>query len=168
MSESLDLLMSFVQQNNRVCIEFAYGTETILVQLITNEPHRRAGNGLRMRLFVPLEAPSDDHLRTANRLNQTEATGGADCMHCGAWCVDRGPSPGSQRSYLQYQLFVPNALHRLGLAQDVMFLASKRAHWTDWGIHGEKSKADARQIMMERMTNWLRRATTALKGRDRV
>lgn len=136
-------------------VEFPFGEETSFARLDAADPHRRIGNGLRVRLFLPVEGTADEQLERANALNQAEALGGSETMHYGAWCLDAGAAGERDTPLLQYQMFMPNGFHRVGVAQDASYGVARRAQWVDWGMHGEASTDDSRRAMMHNMRTWL-------------
>jgi hypothetical protein len=127
-------------------LEVAFDDEATLIVLDAREPHWRAGAGLRVRLRPPMDLSPQDASRHANALNLTEALGGSMAAHYGAWCWDSWTPSRQSPCALAYQLFVPNALHRTGVAQDCAASFVKRARWMDWGLHGVES-ADPWKVM---------------------
>ena len=94
-------------------------------------------------------------MERANTLNRAEALGGSETMYYGAWCLDAGASDGD-KPRLQYQVFFPNAFHRVGVAQDASYGVARRAQWVDWGMHGVASAVDPRTVMMHNVRTWLK------------
>ncbi len=138
-----------------IAVEFPFADETSFARLAADEPHRRIGNGLRVRLFLPVEGTPDEQVERANTLNQAEALGGVETMHYGAWCLDAGATGDRERPLLQYQMFIPNAFHRVGVALDASYGVARRAQWADWGMNVQVSTADPRVLLMDRMRTWL-------------
>lgn len=138
-----------------IAIEFPFAGETSLARLDVEEPHRRIGNGLLVRLFLPTTGSTGELLERANALNEAEALGGAETMHYGAWCLAASPTGDQARRFLQYQAFLPNAFHRVGIAQDAANSVARRAEWADWGVNGRSSATDPRAVMLRNMRNRL-------------
>ena len=90
-----------------------------------------------------MDLSPQDASRHANALNLTEALGASMATHYGAWCWDSWSPSRQSPCALAYQAFVPNALHRTGVAQDCAVSFVKRARWMDWGLHGVESTIDA-------------------------
>ena len=128
-------------------LEVAFDVETALIVIDASETDRRAGTGLSVRLRLPLELTPQDASRQANALNLTEALGASMATHYGAWSWESWPSSRQSSCTLAYQVFIPNALHRTGVAQDCAASFVKRARWMDWGLHGVESAADPWKVM---------------------
>ena len=92
--------------------------QTALLQVRTNQPHPRMGNGCLMTLTLPID--SEDP-RLANELNLAEARGDSNCHLLGAWCI--GPMG------LTFVTFIPNACYTPGLL-DLLF--QRNALRVDW------------------------------------
>lgn len=120
-------------------LEVSYGEGTSLTILKTDEPHRRLGQGLTVRMSLPNIVAPDDGDRIASVLNSHEAIGSANTSHHGAWCWDEWPTTGR---CLAYHLFMPNVMHRQGISQDVVFSAVRRAQWVDELLNGKCSSAN--------------------------
>jgi hypothetical protein len=128
-------------------LEVAFDVDTALIVIDASKCHRRAGAGLAVRLRLPLELTPQDASRQANALNLTEALGASMATHYGAWSWDLWPSSRQSTCALAYHLFVPNVLHRTGVAQDCAASFVKRARWMDWGLHGVESATDPWKVM---------------------
>jgi hypothetical protein len=137
---------------NGLAIEVAFGNLTSLTELKPEEPHRRAGAGIRIRTRLPLPLTEDEAADHANAFNLAEARGASETTHYGAWCWD---SWGPGDVTLAYQVFIPNMLYRVGIAQDIALSMLKRARWVDWGVHGQESRTDARRLMLDRCAELL-------------
>jgi hypothetical protein len=130
-----------------VALEVSFGGDTSLTRIHTEEPHRRLGNGLTVRLNLPISVTPDDADRIAASLNAQEAAGSATTTHYGAWCWDTWPATGL---CLAYQAFIPNALYRPGIAQDVAYSFIKRAQWADRVLNQKPSTASVWKTLAKR------------------
>ena len=126
---------------------------TALMQVLADQPHRRAGAGLTVRLRLPLPLTPGEASAYANRFNLEEARGAAEATHYGAWCSDRWGT--GDTVDLAYQLFLPNTLYRGGVTQDAVTSMVKRTRWVDWGLHGQVAKANAWTTMLGRFKGLL-------------
>jgi hypothetical protein len=148
-----------------LAVEVAFGTSTSLTELIADEPHRRAGSGITIRTRLPLALTEHEAARYANAFNLAEARGASQATHYGAWCWDSW-SPGRERDVtLAYQVFIPNMFYRVGVAQDIEQSMVKRARWVDWGIHGQQSLTDPRQVSLARLVAFIE-SLEAKRGPD--
>ena len=66
-----------------VTIEVPFGDYTSLIQLNTQEPHRRLGNGLTALLRLPLTVTPDEADLLASMVNAREAAGESKATHYG-------------------------------------------------------------------------------------
>lgn len=121
-------LATFGATANELVFEAGFGDTTSLVTLLTDEPHRRAGNGMTVRLNLPLRGNAPELQHLANMLNAYEAQGHPRSAHYGAWCCDDWPMASQA---LSYNLFVPNAFYRPGLILNIATSISGRAMWVD-------------------------------------
>ena len=126
---------------------------TCLLQVHADEPHRRAGVGLTVRLRFPMPLTPDEASAYANRFNLEEARGASEATHYGAWCWDTWGREGGVD--LAYQVFIPNALYRVGVMQDAVLSMVKRTRWMDWGLHGQVAKTNAWTTMFGRFKGLL-------------
>lgn len=98
-----------------IAIEVPFGTSTALITLNAKEPNPRIGVGLGVFLQLPIFANFEACARLAGWLNRKEADGDFLTQCWGAWSVKKhGKSCTVARCG-----FIPNALHRAGLAMDV-------------------------------------------------
>jgi hypothetical protein len=98
--------------------------ETSLVQIFTDAPHPKAGNGALLVMRLPFSADSDRVALQANELNFAEALGDKETMLMGAWC----PDPNSD-ARLAYCSFVPNALSRWVIAENLISQQANRSRF---------------------------------------
>jgi hypothetical protein len=131
-----------------VALEVAFGGGTSLTMLHTEEPHRRLGNGLTVRVNLPSTVTPEDADWMAASLNSQEAVGSAVATHYGAWCWDTWPTTGLT---LAYQSFMPNALYQPGIAQDAAYSCVKRALWVDRLLNEKPAEEGAWQILARRV-----------------
>ncbi len=106
---------SFGAGDTGISIEVPFGESTALITLNAKEENPRTGAGLGVFLQLPIFASFEECARLAAWLNRKEADG-EFLSHCwGAWSVKkyRDSCTVARCAYL------PNALHRPGLAMDV-------------------------------------------------
>ena len=113
---------------DELVFEAGFGDTTSLVTMRALEPHRRAGNGMTVRVNLPLKSSASQLMHLANLLNAYEAQGDSRTAHYGAWCFDTWPMASMA---LSYNLFVPNATYRPGLVLNVCASMAGRAMWVD-------------------------------------
>ena len=106
---------SFGASDTGVAIEVPFGLSTALISLNAKEENPRIGAGLGVFLQLPIFASFEECVRLAAWLNRKEADG-EFLSHCwGAWSVKKhGDACTVARCG-----FIPNALHRPGLAMDM-------------------------------------------------
>ena len=106
---------SFGASDTGVAIEVPFGRSTALITLNAKEENPRIGAGLGVFLQLPIFASFEECVRLAAWLNRKEANG-EFLSHCwGAWSVKKhGDACTVARCG-----FIPNALHRPGLAMDM-------------------------------------------------
>ena len=105
---------SFGGSDSGVAIEVPYGDNTALITLTANEPNPRIGAGLGVFLQLPIFASFEECVRLAAWLNRKEAAGEFLSQCIGAWSVKKG----GRFCTVARCGFIPNALHRPGLAMD--------------------------------------------------
>lgn len=132
---------------NGLSIEVSFGQGTSLTSIRANEPHRRLGQGLTVRLNLPMVVEDEEANRLVALLNLHESLGSSEATHVGAWCWDEWPVTGRG---VAYQLFLPNRLYQQGIAQDAALSSVKRALWADRVLNGEASKANVWQTLADR------------------
>jgi hypothetical protein len=99
------------------------GGAAALFQATAGERNPQLGNGLLVRLALPLVGIEDQAVRLANDLNLAEAREWTGVHLLGAWCRD----PGGGLSHVS---FVPNALHMAGLIDALAWNAALRTEWS--------------------------------------
>jgi hypothetical protein len=147
MTKQTDKLASLGGSESGVAIEIPFGNFTSLAFVATDEPHRRAGSGLVVRLHLPTDATPDEADRISAVLNRAEHSGYSAATHYGAWCWDEWPNVGRA---ITYKLFGPNAIYRQGMSQDAAFSMAKRAIWVDGFLNAKHSSGSAWDILAER------------------
>ena len=101
--------------------------ETVLWQIMGDQPHPELGGGLFCLLQLPHQIEDEATLhRVIGELNRLELAPHDLPPHFGAWCQGKlGNNPA-------YVCFLPNALHgATGIALNVSIWAFHRAHWAD-------------------------------------
>ncbi len=113
----------------RLTAEFPVGAQTSLLQMLTQAPNPRLGNGLLSLLTLPRGAgggdPGDPELvRSALELNARELAQMNRCHFLGSWCVDN-------KGLLTFCHFAPNTVLAFspGWVHDVGTRAFARARW---------------------------------------
>jgi hypothetical protein len=111
-----------------ICIEVAFGeSETVLIQLTTDEPHPFLGNGLGVFTTLPLPHTLTETAALVAQLNQRQFAEGEVVPAVGAWCV----RPARNGFCPAHARFVPNLLFRPGLAAACAMSAINQAIWAD-------------------------------------
>lgn len=110
---------SFGGSDSGVAIEVPFGDNTALITLNAIEPNPRIGAGLGVFLQLPIFAGFDECVRLASWLNRKEAAGEFLSQCIGAWSVKKG---GRFCTVARCE-FIPNVLHRSGLAMDAAIAA---------------------------------------------
>ena len=147
MTKQTDKLASLGGSESGVAIETPFGDFTSLTFVATDEPHRRAGSGLVVRLHLPTKASPDEADRICAVLNRAEHSAYSAATHYGAWCWDEWPNVGRA---ITYKLFVPNAVYRQGISQDAACSMAKRAIWVEGFLNAEHASGSAWDILAER------------------
>jgi hypothetical protein len=130
MLAALDMLAGSTYQatggEDRLVVEFPFGTQTSLLVADGTEANPRVGNGLLMRLTLPLGAVATDDptgTQAALGLNRRELTGPSHAHFLGSWCpTEQG---------LTFVSFFPNAMaaFRPGCVGALVQGAMDRACW---------------------------------------
>jgi hypothetical protein len=103
---------------HRLDADLAFATDAhARLELSIEERHPSLGNGLQMRLLLPLEP--DDQI--AQKLNANECLE-PDAHQLGAWCVDEDKG-------LMFTGFVPAAAYTPGLARALVYHLSAKNEW---------------------------------------
>ncbi len=116
-------------------VEFPYGQQASLCQMMGGQPHPLYGNGILLLQRFPFAAPSTAKgVELALTLNAAELTGNVTGFGFGSYTYDQG--------MLCFAGFVPNALHGQVALSNLYFAAATRAQAISVWLHGEES-ADA-------------------------
>jgi hypothetical protein len=114
---------SFGASATGLAIEVPFGDKTALITLNSAEPNPRIGQGLSVVLRLPIFGSFDECARLAAWLNRKEADGEFLAQCVGAWSVKgEGESNTVARC-----TFIPNMLHRPGLAMEAAAEAMQKA-----------------------------------------
>jgi hypothetical protein len=132
-----------------IALECGFGDYTSLSVLSADQPHRRLGVGLVVRVQVPTEIGMEDGCRIAATLNRHERSAGPIAPHVGAWCVD---ATAAGRIAVTYRSFLPNFAFQSGLIMDSAWSCMTRMNWVDQKMNAQKSTTNPWQ----RMANGLR------------
>jgi hypothetical protein len=105
--------------------EFPFGGMTSLLTMRTGEAHPLLGNGLGIRLVLPLmpgESESAETVRVALKLNSAEVSEHTDTHFARSWC------PGARG--LAHHSFLPNLLGGgSGQVMNFTFTTARRSRW---------------------------------------
>jgi len=107
-------------------IETPFGNDSALIKFSTDEKHPQLGHGLRATLQLPF---FENKIATANmaaELNHHEALTWTNFPQLGGWHSHQSDG---DRQGLAFSSFIPNALHRPGLATEMAFWFLQRARW---------------------------------------
>ena len=115
--------------------ELPFQSETSLLTVTTREQHPQLGNGVLVRLQLPVLFPEAEGPGFASELNRRELTHLTRSHFLGSWCW--------HDEFMQFVSFLPNALH-VGGADLFNFLASSysRAKWVAETIYGDDWQAN--------------------------
>jgi hypothetical protein len=112
---------------NTLTLETPFGTHLATLQLITDRPHPRLGNGLLAVLRLPWLMQDDQAVSQTNELNLLEAQGLTGIPLMGNWSTI--PSADPNAHFPAYRSFIPNLLYRPGIAENFVLWALARARW---------------------------------------
>ncbi len=119
--------------------ELPFGSETALVQMLTDIENPRLGSGLMVLLKLPLSFPPGSRSRLALDLNRRELGEMTRTPFLGSWC----PDPTNQ-STMTYVSFLPNACALPGLPTTWLQYTASRAKWAESVFLGGKQKPTTR------------------------
>jgi hypothetical protein len=128
-------LTTFGSSHEGIAAEMEFGGDTILFQLLVNQPHPGFGTGLLVLLQVPLNSDADVALDCAASLNHYEATEGIKSHLQGAWTVNER-SKG--QFVVAYNGFRPDILYRPGIIRDELMALVMRARFLRESLTGRK------------------------------
>ena len=130
-----------------VAIEVPFGHSTALIVLNAKEANPRIGQGLGVFLQLPGFAEFGDCARLAGWLNRKEADGEFLSQCWGAWSVKKH---GESCTVTRCQ-FIPNALHRQGLAMDAAASAVMKLRQLNSVLNPGVEEPNAWQVVADRM-----------------
>lgn len=133
-------------------VEFPFGDNTSLCQLVASQPHPRYGNGLLVLQTFPVRVGSESEgVRLAFELNAEEFSMNAHGHGLGSYAFRDG--------FLRFTAFYPNLAYREGiLANLCVYCASRARHialkmtgvdWTGARLHSRVSP-------LKRLLGWVR------------
>lgn len=102
--------------------EWPCGEGETTLEVCTDKPHKRLGNGLSATLTVPMRLSTQAIGHLVLDLNSFERNEYRRCHTLGSWCMHDG--------MLAYRTFLPNALHAEGSLEGLCITFSTRAIWT--------------------------------------
>lgn len=101
-------------------VEFPYGNQSSLCQVMANQPHPRYGNGLLLIQSFPVADRSDsDGVRLALSMNMSELGERPFGYGFGSYVY--------RKDTLHFTSFFPNAVYRPGLLPNIYFSCAQRA-----------------------------------------
>lgn len=101
-------------------VEFPYGQQSSLCQVMADQPHPRYGNGLLLLQSFPTEGKSDlKGAELALAMNRSELSERPFGYGFGSYAY--------RESTLHFTSFLPNALYRPGLLPSIYFSCAQRA-----------------------------------------
>lgn len=99
-------------------------SSTPMQMIVTSEEaHPILGNGLRLRLIIPLALPPERCAHTAMELNNLERKEWLRCQMLGSWGFEDGK--------LEYESFVPNTLYHANVLENLALSIAMRANWVN-------------------------------------
>lgn len=113
--------------------ELPFGSETALVQMLTDTANPRLGNGLMVLLSLPLKFEQSSRSRLALDLNRRELGELTRAPFLGSWC----PHP-SLDTTLTHVSFFPNACALPGLPVTLLRYTATRAKWAAATLLGDE------------------------------
>lgn len=113
------------------------GENGLVLDLRTDEPHPKLGNGLHVTLTVPMQLNAAGIGHLVLDLNSYEKNEYKRCHTLGSWCCHGGK--------LAFREFVPNALFDEEYLEEICVNMSTRAIWTNEWFYEMKCKAAAPQ-----------------------
>jgi hypothetical protein len=93
----------------------------------TLEAHPRYGNGLHLRLTLPVSQSATDQGALPLSLNARERDARDSGHFFGSWCI----SPFEKRPYVTFVGFLPNLVYQPGLLLNLALSTWSRAKWAD-------------------------------------
>lgn len=128
--------------------EVPFGNDIALIQCWTDQAHPQLGNGLLITLHLPCNAVDQADGGVAT-LNFFEARGWTEVPNLGCWhSRDTGSARGKLPAHLT---FIPNALYRPDLIQNLVLWEMGRARWVRQTFFPELRDRLMSEIYDERM-----------------
>lgn len=132
-------------------VEFPYGDQSSLCQLMADQPHPRYGNGLFLLQSFPVSDMSDvEGARLALSLNSAELGKFPSGYGFGSYAY--------RNDTIHFTSFFPNALYRPGLLPNIYFSCARRARkmsrqlaGADWTQNSFSQQRSALGRMMDRI-----------------
>ena len=115
--------------------DWACGEDPLKVEIRTDEPHKKLGNGLHVTMTVPMRLSPDAIGHLLLDLNTYEKNEYQRCHTLGSWCMHDGK--------LAFREFVPNSLFADEYLEEICVTASTRAIWTNEWFYEMKCRAEA-------------------------
>lgn len=127
--------------------EFPFGDDTAMVTFETRQPHPQLGNGLLIRLNLPIQLPVNRANRLSVALNSLECASFVRSHFVGSWCVAE-----LNGSFMPvYVAFYPNALYRPGLVLNLLMGSGLRARWVREEVLPDGTDTDIDEILLARL-----------------
>jgi hypothetical protein len=120
-----------------VTAEFPFHGGTALMTMTTTERHATIGNGMLVRLTLPIRFDLDDGVRMAATLNQRELSENYLNEFMGGWCFD-------PRGFLTFVAFYPNVRIGNGYGGLVAQQMAIRSQWAAHSVFEDPRPADQR------------------------
>jgi hypothetical protein len=131
-------------------METPFGETSAVLQLLTDSPHPRLGNGLLSLAKLPVSFDDPEQAyNLAAVLNFREAIEWTECQSLlvGAWSVDGEGSA----ARLAYGAFTPNALYQPGIAENAALQELTRLRWVREEYGPEVADLPMIEILLNQM-----------------
>jgi hypothetical protein len=102
---------------------FLDASTPIQMVISSEDAHPVLGNGLRLRLLVPLALPPERCAHTAMELNNLERKEWLRAHMMGSW--------GFEDNKLEYEAFIPNTLYHADILENLALSMAIRAQWVN-------------------------------------
>lgn len=113
-------------------VETPFGDNSAIVDLVTNQPHPRLGNGLLVTLHIPVVSGPEEAEASCVDLNYREGSvwSKIGVPFVGNWCADTTRNPDGTDFYTpSFRCFIPNIMCRSGIAENFVLYMIARARW---------------------------------------
>ncbi|MCW5935865.1 MAG: hypothetical protein KIT11_00975 [Fimbriimonadaceae bacterium] len=122
-------------EHSRLAADFDWSCSegTMHLEVRTDEPHPKLGNGLHCTLTVPMPLNTAAIGHLVIDLNTHEKTEYKRCHSLGSWCEHDGK--------LAFRMFMPNALYDPAVLEAVCVNMATRAIWTEEWFCDLKARA---------------------------